>query len=150
MVHARRSGKFLLHVTAHPDFGLKYGQDRLIPIWVATLVLQQKNRTIHFTSVAQMLDFFRLPNDGPYYRRMVGGFQRIFAATIFFGTDEKPNGAGSSTSAVFTSSIACDSGSIETQFGMTPITFPTRIQLPSARRFIVRSTNTVLRWSERR
>jgi len=93
LIHARRSGKFFLHVTAHPDFGLKYGQDRLIPIWVATLVLQQKNRTIHFTSVAQMLDFFRLPNDGPHYRRMVGGFQRIFAATIFFGTDEKPNGA---------------------------------------------------------
>ena len=40
-----------------------------------------------------MLDFFHLPKDGPHYRRMLGGFQRIFAATIFFGTDEKPNGA---------------------------------------------------------
>ena len=40
-----------------------------------------------------MLDFFHLPKDGPRYRRMLGGFQRIFAATIFFGTDEKPNGA---------------------------------------------------------
>lgn len=93
LVHARHSGNFFLHVTAHPDFGLPFGQDRLIPIWVATLALQQKNRTIHFDSAAQMLDFFRLPKDGPHYRRLVGGFQRIFAATIFFGTDEKPGGA---------------------------------------------------------
>ena len=93
LIHVRHSGGFFLHVTAHPDFGLPYGQDRLIPIWVATLALQQKNRTIHFDSAAQMLDFFRLPKDGPYYRRLVGGFQRIFTATIFFGTDERPSGA---------------------------------------------------------
>ncbi len=37
LVHVRHSGKFFLHVAAHPDFGLPYGQDRLIPIWVATL-----------------------------------------------------------------------------------------------------------------
>ena len=34
---------------------------------------------------------------------------------------------GSSTSAAFTSSIECDSGSIQTQLGMTPITFQTQI-----------------------
>ena len=93
LVHARHSGQFFLHITAHPDFGLPYGQDRLIPIWVATLALQQKGRTIHFDSAAQMLDFFRLPKDGPHYQRLVYGFQRIFAATIFFGTEEKPSGA---------------------------------------------------------
>ena len=92
-MHARHSGQFFLHVTAHPDFGLPYGQDRLIPICVATLALHQKGRTIHFDSAAQMLDFFRLPKDGPHYRRLVQGFQRIFAATIFFGTEEKPCGA---------------------------------------------------------
>jgi hypothetical protein len=40
-----------------------------------------------------MLDFFRLPKDGPHYRRLVNGFQRIFSATIFFGTEEEPCGA---------------------------------------------------------
>jgi hypothetical protein len=93
LVHTRHSGNFFLHITARPDYGLPYGQDRLIPIWVATLALQQKNRTIHFASAAQMLDFFRLPKDGPHYLRLVGGFQRIFAATIFFGTDKNPTGA---------------------------------------------------------
>jgi hypothetical protein len=36
-----------------------------------------------------MLDFFRLSKDGLHYGRMVGGFQRAFAATIFFGTDQQ-------------------------------------------------------------
>src|ERR1039458_993923 len=71
LVHVRHSGNFFLHVTAHPDFGLPFGQDRLIPIWVATLALQQNNRTIHFESAAQMLEFFRLPKDGPHYERPV-------------------------------------------------------------------------------
>ena len=151
MVHARRSGKFFSHVTAHPDFGLPYGQDRLIPIWVATFALEQKNRTIHFALAAQMLDFFHLPKNGPHYRRMVGGFQRISRGHNLSSEPMKSQTEpDSSTSAVFTSSIACDSGSMQTQFGMTPITFQTRIQLPSARRFIVKSTNTVFRWSERR
>jgi hypothetical protein len=77
----------------HYETPVPFGQDRLIPIWVATLALQQKNRTIRFDSAAQMLDFFRLPKDGPHYRRLVAGFQRIFAATMFFGTDERLGGA---------------------------------------------------------
>jgi hypothetical protein len=90
LLHRRRNGNFFLHILGHPDFGLPFGQDRLIPIWVATLALRQKSRTVHFGSAAQMLDFFRFPKDGRYYRRMVQGFQRIFAATIFFGTEDQP------------------------------------------------------------
>ena len=40
-----------------------------------------------------MLDFFCLPKDGPHYQRLVSGFQRIFTATILFGTEETPSGA---------------------------------------------------------
>ncbi len=93
VVHRRRNGKFFLYVVAHPDFGLPFGQDRLIPIWVATLALRQKSRELHFESAAQMLDFFHLPKDGPHYRRLVEGFKRLFGATIFFGTQEQPNSA---------------------------------------------------------
>jgi hypothetical protein len=67
-----------------------YGQDRLIPIWVATLAVLQKTRVVRFGSAAQILDFFHLPKDGPHYRRMIEGFQRVFAATIFFGTEDQP------------------------------------------------------------
>jgi hypothetical protein len=90
LIHCRHSGKFFLEIIAHPNFGLPFGQDRLIPIWVATLALQQKSRVVRFESAAQMLDFFKLPHDGPHYRRMMKGFQRLFAATIFFGTEDEP------------------------------------------------------------
>jgi hypothetical protein len=72
--------------------GIPFGQDRLVPIWVATLAVRQKSRVVHFATAAQMLDFFRLPKDGRHYRRIVQGFQRIFAATIFFGTGDQPEG----------------------------------------------------------
>jgi hypothetical protein len=88
LVHRRRNGKLFLEMTAHPDFGLPFGQDRLIPVWVATLAVKQKRRTVHFESAAEILEFFELPKDGLHYRRLVQGFQRIFAATIFFGTQE--------------------------------------------------------------
>lgn len=93
LLYRRRNGTFFLHILVHPDFGLPFGQDRLIPIWVATLALRQKCRTVHFDSAAQMLDFFRLPKDGRYYRRIAQGFRRIFASTIFFGTEEQPTGS---------------------------------------------------------
>ncbi len=86
-IYTRRNGNFLLEITAHPRFGLPYGQDRLIPIWLATLAHRQKARTLHFDSPTQLLDYFHLPNDGAQYRRMRAAFQRVFAATIFFGTD---------------------------------------------------------------
>jgi hypothetical protein len=89
LIHARRNGRFSLEITAHPRFGLPFGQDRLIPIWVATLAVRQKTRTVRFGSAAQILDFFRLPKDGPHYRRIIAGFKRVFAATIFFGTDQQ-------------------------------------------------------------
>jgi hypothetical protein len=75
-VYARHNGHFLLEVTAHPRFGLPYGQDRLIPIRVATLAVLQKSRLVHFESAAQILEFFHLPKDGPHYPRMVEAFQR--------------------------------------------------------------------------
>jgi len=88
ILYTRRNGTFLLEITAHPRFGLPYGQDRLIPIWLATLALQQKNRTVHFETPAHLLDYFRLRKDGSQYRRMKSAFQRVFAATIFFGSEE--------------------------------------------------------------
>jgi len=74
----------------HYETPVPFGQDRLIPIWIATLALRQKSRTVRFESAAQILDFFRLSPDGYHYRRIVQGFQRIFAATIFFGSEDQP------------------------------------------------------------
>jgi len=89
LVYARRNGHFLLEITAHPRLGLPYGQDRLIPIWLATLAHKQKSRTVHFSSPSELLDYFHLPKDGAQYRRIRAAFQRVFAATIFFGTEQE-------------------------------------------------------------
>jgi hypothetical protein len=36
-----------------------------------------------------LLDYFELPKNGSHYRRIIQGFQRVFASTIFFGTEEQ-------------------------------------------------------------
>ena len=88
LLHKRRNGAFILQVCGHPKYGLPFGQDRLIPLWVATKAVRQKSREITFSSGAEILNEFGLPPDGPHYRRLIAGFKRIFGSTIFFGTDE--------------------------------------------------------------
>ena len=56
------------------------------------MALRQRSRVIRFRSAAEMLDFFHLFKDGKRYRRIMEGFQRIFAATILFGTNDELNG----------------------------------------------------------
>ena len=92
LIHRRRNGSFALEVTGHPDFGLPFGQDRLIPLWVASKAVRQKTREIHFETGAEILDDLGLPQDGPHYRRITDGFRRVFASTIFFGpADQRPS-----------------------------------------------------------
>jgi hypothetical protein len=87
LLHERRNGHFLLQVTGHPSYGLPWGQDRLVPIFLATLAIRQHSQVIKFDSAAEMLDTFGMQQGGTQYRRLIGAFQRIFGATIFFGTD---------------------------------------------------------------
>ena len=58
-----------------------------MPIFLATLAVRQKSQIIRFKSAAQMLDTFGMAKGGKEYRRLVAAFERIFGATIFFGTD---------------------------------------------------------------
>ena len=87
LLHERRNGQFLLQITGHPTYGLPWGQDRLVPIFLATLAVRQQRQTITFRSAAEMLDSFGLLQGGSQYRRLIASFRRIFGATIFFGTD---------------------------------------------------------------
>jgi len=50
LLHRRRNGKFFLEIVAHPNFGLPFGQDRLIPVWVVTLAVLQRSRIVGFAS----------------------------------------------------------------------------------------------------
>jgi hypothetical protein len=56
LLFERRNGRFLLQITGHPQYGLPFGQDRLVPIYLATLAVQQKSPTVRFRSGAEMLE----------------------------------------------------------------------------------------------
>jgi hypothetical protein len=49
--------------------------------------VRHKSPVVRFESAAEMLATFGLHNGGKEYRRLPAAFARIFAATIFFGTD---------------------------------------------------------------
>ena len=87
LLYERRNGSFVLQITGHPNFGLPFGQDRLVPIFLATLAVRQKSQTIRFRSGAEMLDTFGMAKGGKEYRRLMAAFERIFGATMFFGSD---------------------------------------------------------------
>jgi hypothetical protein len=88
LLHERRNGQFLLQLIGHPTYGVvPWGQDRLVPIFLATLAVRQQKQTITFRSAAEMLDVFGMQQGGSQYRRPIAAFQRVFGATIFFGTD---------------------------------------------------------------
>jgi hypothetical protein len=93
LVYQRRNGQFVLQITGHPDYGLPFGQDRIVPIFLATLAVQQKSPIIRFRSAGEMLEIFGMHKGGKEYRRLVSAFERIFGATIFFGTDQIRNAA---------------------------------------------------------
>jgi hypothetical protein len=64
LLYERRNGKFVLQVTGHPDYGVPFGQDRIVPIFLATLAVQQKSQTIQFKSAAEMLETFGMSKGG--------------------------------------------------------------------------------------
>ena len=74
-------------MTGHPKFGVPFGQDRPVPIFLAALAVQQKSQTIRYRTAAEMLCTFGMQTGGKEYRRLVDAFERVFGATIFFGTN---------------------------------------------------------------
>ena len=87
LLFERCNGNFLLQITGHPQFGLPFGQDRLVLIFLATLAVRQKSQTVRFRSAAEMLDTFGMAKGGKEYRRIVAAFERIFGASMFFSTE---------------------------------------------------------------
>ena len=77
LLFERRNGSFVLQVTGHPEFGLPFGQDRLVPIFLATLAVRQRSQTIRFKSASVMLETFGMAKGGKEYRRLVAAFERI-------------------------------------------------------------------------
>ena len=87
LLYERRNGRFVLQITGHPHYGLPFGQDRIVPIFLATMAVRQKSQTVRFLTAAEMLETFGMSKGGKEYRRLVAAFERIFGATMFFGTE---------------------------------------------------------------
>lgn len=91
LLYTRRNGKFFLQIAGHPQFGLPFGQSAHSDLGGhPDAPPTQPNCPIQHCR--RNADFFRLFKDGNRYHRLVEGFQRIFAATIFFGTSDEPGG----------------------------------------------------------
>jgi hypothetical protein len=86
LLFERRNGHFKLQITGHPEFGLPFGQDRLVLLFLATMAVRQRSQVVRFRAAAEVLDFFGMSKGGKEYRRIVAAFERIFGATIFFST----------------------------------------------------------------
>jgi hypothetical protein len=82
--YERRNGRFVLEIAGHPEFHVAVGQDRLVPIFLATLAVQHESQMIRFRTAAEMLESFGMHTGGKEYRRPVAAFERVFGATIFF------------------------------------------------------------------
>jgi hypothetical protein len=53
LLYEGRNGRFLLQITGHPDFGVPFRQDRLVPIFLATLAVQQKSQVICLSTATE-------------------------------------------------------------------------------------------------
>ena len=91
-VYKRVNGNQALEIIASPDYGLPFGADTQVLVWVSTLaVLQMKDnggkspRVIKFRSGADFLRAFDLPLDGASYKRARDRFLRIFYSTFYWG-----------------------------------------------------------------
>lgn len=92
-VHERRNGSFTLRVVADPTYGLPFGQDRLIPLWLATAFQaagKPENNIIRFRCGSDILRAFQIPVSGIERIRLMERFRRTFGAT-YFGRDERDN-----------------------------------------------------------
>ena len=92
-IYIRTNGKFELRIECSKDKVLPYGQDRLLLIYMATLAVQQKSRHINLGSAMEILKVFGKEGCGKDYQRLMGGFERIFSATITWKVEGRERGA---------------------------------------------------------
>lgn len=95
--YKRKNGEFALEIRGSEEFGLPYGQDRLIPIWLATAFFacgRPADGVIRFRCMKDILRAFDLNTDGGFtLARLIERIQRVYYAT-FFVTRTGPNKDG--------------------------------------------------------
>jgi CRISPR/Cas system-associated endoribonuclease Cas2 len=87
--YRRQNGRFCLEIAGHPDWGVPFGQDRLLILFLATQAVRFQTREVRFRSGAELLVEWGMPTNGAHYNRLVDAFRRVFGSTIFFGTTDQ-------------------------------------------------------------
>jgi hypothetical protein len=80
----RQNGDLRLKVYGDPELGIPYGQDRLIPIWLASAFQasgKPAHNRIYFRSASDILRAFEIPIDGHEMQLLKERLQRVFKAT---------------------------------------------------------------------
>lgn len=89
LLYERQNGYYRLQVTAHPKYGMPFGQDRLLPIWLATAFYAAgcpADNTLYLRFAKDILRTFRGEDakfGGEDLRRLQERIQRVFGATFF-------------------------------------------------------------------
>lgn len=94
----RRNGNFHFCIVSRPDIGVPFGQDRLLPFWLASAYFAQgcpESRTIVFRAAGDILRCYGIEPHGNQHQRLRERIERIFAAT--FMVEDKTPGAGLSS-----------------------------------------------------
>lgn len=87
--YTRQNGRFFLEIVGHPDYGVPFGQDRLVLLWLATAAVRTRSPVVRFGSAGEVLVEWGMPTNGSHYRRLQEAFCRVFVSTIFFGTKDE-------------------------------------------------------------
>lgn len=85
----RKNGNASLTVSVPEGETIPFGMDRLIPIFLATIAVKTKSRTITFDSASDVLDLFGLTAGGINYKRLSQSIERVFQASVFFKIESK-------------------------------------------------------------
>ena len=70
LTYTRRNGRFYLEVVGHPQYGVPFGQDRLVLLWLATSAVSKRNPVVQFESGARIVIEWGLPLNGKHYKRL--------------------------------------------------------------------------------
>ena len=88
----RQNGNLRLKVWGDPTLGIPFGQDRLIPIWLASAFQaagSPAHNRIYFRSASDILRAFEIPIDGHERQLLRERLQRVFSATYQIELKEK-------------------------------------------------------------
>lgn len=91
--YERRNGGLLFRLTAEPEYGIPYGQDRLLPIWLATAFYicgQPDDGTFRFRSVRDILLAFGRATGGFEFRSLKDSIYRLANTTVAVFDERRP------------------------------------------------------------